>query len=189
MRLCRGILTASPTLARASESPLEAVGHQAVAEVRRLLRWRPGRAGTLHSAARLGNARRMQSRILSLPGSLRARLPVRRRPRESASISGDGPVAMSDVHFLILGMRTGKTACRLPIYAFYPQTETAHVGKRSVPGADGAPINCTSTAFRSPAKRVAAYWIRKLIFGGQLKSTPMMASETREIKRRTYQLV
>ena len=102
---------------------------------------------------------------------------------------GDCPVAMSDVHFLILGMRTGKTACSLPIYAFYPQTETAHVGKRSVPGADGAPINYTSTAFRSPAKRVAAYWIRKLIFGGQLKSTPMMASERREIKRRTCQLV
>ena len=44
---------------------------------------------------------------------------------------------MSDMHFLILGMRSGKTACGLQVYAFFPQTETAYVGRRTVPGSDG----------------------------------------------------
>jgi hypothetical protein len=59
---------------------------------------------------------------------------------------------MSDMHFLILGMQTGNTACGLPIYAFYPQSETAYVGWRAAPGADGAPIQCTVTAYRVTCK-------------------------------------
>jgi hypothetical protein len=58
-------------------------------------------------------------------------------------------MAMSEMHFLILGIRSGKTACGFRVRCFYPQTETAitdNVGRSE-------PINCTPIAFRITCKK------------------------------------
>ena len=34
---------------------------------------------------------------------------------------------MSDMHFLILGVRSGKTACGLRVHCFYPSREEAQI--------------------------------------------------------------
>jgi hypothetical protein len=36
---------------------------------------------------------------------------------------------MADMHFVLLGIRSGKTACGARVRAFYPQTETAIIEK------------------------------------------------------------
>jgi hypothetical protein len=60
---------------------------------------------------------------------------------KSTHTAPNSMTTMPEMHFLILGMRSGKTACGLQIYAFFPQTETAYVGRRTCPALMGSLSN------------------------------------------------
>jgi len=58
--------------------------------------------------------------------------------------------AMSDMHFLILGMRSGKTACGLRVHCFYPLREETQINGAGENVIGCAP--CTRIAFRVTCK-------------------------------------
>ena len=57
---------------------------------------------------------------------------------------------MSDMHFLILGVRSGKTACGLRVHCFYPSREEAEIDGPGENVIGCAP--CTPIAFRVTCK-------------------------------------
>ena len=89
---------------------------------------------------------------------------------------------MSDMHFLILGMRSGKTACGLRVHCFYPSREEAQINGPGENVIGCAP--CTPIAFRVTCKECRRVWdakadIRKtseLDADGSEESSPRMAN-------------
>ena len=89
---------------------------------------------------------------------------------------------MSDMHFLILGMRSGKTACGLRVHCFYPSREQAQINGPGENVIGCAP--CTPIAFRVTCKECrrvldAKADIRKtseLNADGGEESSPRMAN-------------
>ena len=89
---------------------------------------------------------------------------------------------MSDMHFLILGMRSGKTACGLRVHCFYPSREEAEIKGPGETLIRCAP--CTPIAFRVTCKECRRVWdakadIRKtseLDADGGEESSPRMAN-------------
>jgi len=89
---------------------------------------------------------------------------------------------MSDMHFLILGMRSGKTACGLRVHCFYPSREEAQINGPGENVIGCAP--CTPIAFRVTCKECrrvldAKADIRKtseLDADGGEESSPRMAN-------------